>query len=167
MKAIGLFFFALLVSFGLCSFTDGDDGTDSGKVSIAVLKAFEQKFPQAVGVEWEKEWRHYVAEFRSPMEGTQSLAMYEMEAWFDHGANWRMTVVDVPYSMLPQVVKDGFTSCNYGAWNVDDAHIVVRNGKDNIYIIEVEQGHLERYLFFNSSSKFVKESRNADYRSLL
>lgn len=167
MKAVGLFFFAILVSFGLCAYNDTEEYVDSQKVSIAVLKAFEQKFPQAVGVEWDKEWRFYVAEFRSPMAGAQSLAMYDMEAWFDLNANWRMTVIDAAYKMLPQVVKDGFTAGNYGAWKVDDAHIVVRNGKDNIYIIEVEQGHQERDLFFNSSGELVKESRSSDYKSLL
>ena len=170
MKAIGLFFFAMMVSLGLCAYNagvEGDESEDSQKVSIAVLKAFGQKFPQAVGVEWEREWRFYVADFRSPVEGMIPPLMCDMEAWFDSGANWRMTVADVPFDKLPQVVKDGFAGGNYGTWKVDDAHIVERNGKDNIYIIEVEQRHMERDLYFNSRGELVKETKSTDFKSLL
>ena len=57
MKTIALFFFAMFITFGLCA-CDQDNHHDQ-KISIEVLKAFEQKFPQAVGVEW-----YYVADFR-------------------------------------------------------------------------------------------------------
>lgn len=167
MKTIALFFFAMCVSFGLCA-CDGDHDRDQ-KISIDVLKAFEQRFPQAVGVEWEKEGRYYVADFRAPLQEGQSGLMYDMEAWFDSSANWRMTVKDVTYDMLPEAVRNGFTASNYGAWKVDDADIVERNGKDSVYVLEVQQGHVERYLYFNSSGVLTQErhSGSDDYKDLL
>lgn len=167
MKAIGLFFFAVLVAFGLCSFSDGDDGTDSRKVSIAVLKAFEQKYPQAVSVDWDKEGKYYVVDFRALKEGVQSKGACEMEAWFDMDANWRMTVTDIGFDMLPQEVKDGFKACKFADWRVDDVHIVERNGKPAEYVIEVEKGRDERDLYFNIKGELVKELRDSDYKSLL
>lgn len=167
MKTIALFFFAMFITFGLCA-CDQDNHHDQ-KISIEVLKAFEQKFPDAVGVEWEKEGRYYVADFRSTLPEGQTGVKYELEAWFDSSANWRMTVKDVTYDMLPQVVKDGFTASNFGAWNVEDSDIVERNGKDTVYVLEVEQGHQERYLYFNSNGKLTQERKNGsdDYRDLL
>lgn len=167
MKVIGLFFFAMLVSFGLCACNDGDDGIDSQRVSAAVVRAFELKFPQAVDVEWEKEGRYYVADFRAPVDGLQGRVMCEMDAWYDVEANWKMTVTDVTYDMLPPVVQVGFTSGNYGSWRVEDVHIVEINGKDTLYILEVEQGNTERDLRYNAKGELVKESRDTDYRSLL
>lgn len=168
MKTIALFFFAMFITFGLCA-CDEDNHLDNKKVSIEVLKAFEQKFPQAVAVEWEKEGRYYVADFRAPLPQGQDGMKYELEAWFDADANWRMTVMDVTYDMLPQVVKDGFTSSNFGAWRVEDVDIVERNGKDTIYVIEVDQGHQERCLFFNSAGELTQERKNSpdDFRYLL
>lgn len=177
MKAIALFFFAMFISVGLCA-CDESTGEDQ-KIGIDVLRAFEQKFPQAVNVEWDKEGRYYVAEFKSPAGWVQSEeitgagatpeVLYEMEAWFDSGANWRMTVIDATYTMLPNIVQHGFTASNYGAWKVEDVDIVQRNGKDPVYILEVRQGKAERELYFNSEGVLTQEKRHSsdDYRELL
>ena len=167
MKAVGLFFVAMLVSFGLCACNDGDSGIDAKKVSVAVLRAFEQRFPSAVAVDWDREGRFYVAEFRAPVAGGQSVVMCEMEAWFDLDANWRMTVVDAAFNMLPQEVRDGLKGGVYSVWRVEDVHVVECNGKDTMYLIEVEQGKDERDLLFNSGGELVRESRDIDVKSLL
>ena len=77
-----------------------------------------------------------------------------------------MTVIDVPYKILPQSVKQGFTTSNYGAWKVEDADVIQRNGVDNIYIIEVEQNDKERYLYFNKDGKLIQEKKS-DFRAEL
>ena len=167
MKTIAIFFLAFFISMGLCACDR--DNTHHQKISIEVLKAFEQKFPQAVAVEWEKMGHYYVADFRAPLPEGKDGVKYEMEAWFDSSANWRMTVKDVTYDMLPQVVKDGFTASNFGAWRVDDSDIVERNGKDTVYVLEVEQGNEDRYMYFNSRGELTQERKNGadDFRDLL
>ena len=177
MKAIALFFFAMFISVGLCACEDGTD--DNQKIDISVLNAFEQKFPLAKGVEWDKLGRYYVAEFKSPMgdgqyvelgtPGATPEVLYEMEAWFDSGANWRMTVIEATYTMLPNAVQHGFTTSNYGTWKVDDVDIVQRNGKETVYILEVKQGKTERELYFNSKGVLTHEKKHPSegYRDLL
>ena len=71
--------------------------------------------------------------------------------------------------MLPQEVKDAFKGGVYAQWRVDDVDIVERNGKDTLFVMDVEQGKDERLLYFNARGELVRESRssNDDYRSLL
>jgi len=177
MKAIALFFFAMFISVGLCA-CDESTG-DNEKISIDVLRAFGEKFPQAKDVDWDTHGRYYVAEFKSPAGWVQSEeitgagatpeVLYEMEAWFDTAANWRMTVIDATYTMLPNSVQHGFTTSTYGAWKVDDVDIVQRNGKEPVYILEVKQGKVERELYFNSNGVLTHEKKHSsdDYRDLL
>lgn len=174
MKFLGLLLLAMSLTFGICACEN--DNNDDKKVSIEVLKAFEQKFPQAVQVDWDIEGKYCIAEFRGTVPDIPELTLedipagtlFEYEAWFDLGANWRMTVVDIPYKVLPQAVKTGFAAGNYGAWRVEDTDVIQRNGQDNVYVIEVEQGNIERYLYFNSKGELTQEKKtNNDYREFL
>lgn len=174
MKFLGLLLLAMSLSFGICACEN--DNNDDKKVSIEVLKAFEQRFPQAVQVDWDIEGKYCVAEFKGTIPDIPELSLedvpqgtlFNLEAWFDMGANWKMTVVDVPYKVLPKAVQTGFTTSNYGAWKVEDADVIQRNGLDNVYVIEVEQGNTERYLYFNSKGVLTNEKKdNNDYREFL
>lgn len=174
MKFLGLLLLAMSLTFGICACEN--DTPDNKKVSVEVLKAFEQKFPQAVQVDWDIEGKYCVAEFKGnlpdiPELTTENLpanTLFELEAWFDYSANWKMTIVDIPYKILPQAVKNGFTTSNFGDWRVEDAIVIQRNGEDNIYVIEVEKGNGERYLYFNSKGELTDEkSNNKGYRDLL
>ena len=172
MKFLSLLILAMGLAFGLYACENKDDDK---KVSIEVLKAFEQKFPQAVQIDWDVEGRYCVAEFKDALPDISGLTLdsvpaatlFELEAWFDNAGNWKMTVVDVPYKLLPQIIKQGFTSSNYGAWKVEDADVIQRNGVDNIYIIEVEQNNKERYLFFNKDGELTKETKKDFHQDLL
>ena len=174
MKFLGLMVLAMTLTIGLCACEN--DNNDNKKVAVEVLKAFEQRFPQAVQVDWDIEGKYCIAEFigtapdipELSLEYVPAGTMFEMEAWFDLGANWKMTVVDIPYKVLPEAVKTGFTSSNYGAWRVEDSDVIQRNGEDNVYVIEVEQGNTDRYLYFNSKGVLLKERNdNNDYREFL
>lgn len=170
MKTMALLFAAMLISFGLCACDDGDNGPK--KISTDVIKAFEQRYPQAVQVDWDRDGRYYVAEFKAPYgeaTGIISPALYEMEAWFDAGANWKMTVMELTYDLLPDEVKGGFSTCRYSQWRVEDADIIERNGKSTVYALEVKQGKEERCLYFNARGELSKEMKkdSDDYRDLL
>lgn len=171
MKTIALFFAAMLISFGLCACDKGDG--DSHKISTEVINAFEQRYPKALQVEWDKEGKYYVADFKYTYNtGTTGIitpTLYEMEAWFDSQANWKMTVMEVNYDVFPDEVKAGLTMSKYATWRIEDADIIERNGKETIYAIEVEMGKEERCLYFNSTGKLVQDTKREsnDYRDLL
>lgn len=173
MKFLGLFLLAMCLTVGMCACNA--DSNDDKKVRVEVLKAFEQRFPQAVQIDWDVEGRYCVADFKGTvpdipelsLEGVPPGTLFDLEAWFDSAGNWKMTVVDIPFRLLPQDVKTGFAASNYGTWKVEDTHVVQRNGSGSIYVIEVEQGNRERYLFFNSNGKLSNEKKSDDYLNLL
>ncbi|MBQ7773926.1 MAG: PepSY-like domain-containing protein [Bacteroidales bacterium] len=170
MKTMALLFAAMLISFGLCACDNGDDHPT--KISTDIIKAFEQRYPQAVQVDWDREGKYYVAEFKAPYGGATGIitpTLYEMEAWFDARANWKMTVMEITYDILPAEVKGGFTTSKYSEWRVEDTDIIERNGKETVYALEVKHGKDERCLYFNSRGELTKEMRKEinDYRDLL
>lgn len=168
MKSFGILILLCALTFSAALYASNwEDG--KARIKIEILNAFQQKFPNATDVEWDKEGRYYVAEFKSVPETGANRQPCDMEAWFDSRANWKMTVSDVVYSILPAVVKDAFTSGNFGTWNVENAHIVERDGKENLYLLEVEHGRSERDLIYNQKGVLVKELKNdlEDYKSLL
>lgn len=168
MKSFGLLILLCAFTFSAALYASNwEDG--KARIKIEVLNAFQQKFPNATDVEWEKEGRYYVAEFKSLLNTGTNRQICDMEAWFDSKANWKMTVSDVVYQILPAAIKEAFTSGNFGTWKVDDAHIVERDGKENLYLLEVEQGRNERDLIYNHKGELVKELKNdlGDYKSLL
>lgn len=176
MKTFFLLLFALFISVGMSACDDGDDFNDmSQKIKLDILRAFEQKFPQASDVDWDKQGKYLVAEFKSPM-GTEVIApganpqvLYEMEAWFDHAGNWRMTVMDVTYDLLPHNVQMGFVSSDYSGWKVVGTTIVQRNGQDTLYILEVKNNGYVHQLFFDPLGKLAKVNKHPsdDYSHLI
>lgn len=172
MKAVCLLLCAMSVSLALCAC---DNSENLKKVSTVVLKAFEQHYPNAMNVDWDKEGKYYVAEFRAPYVQSGAPAQgipaqtFEMEAWFDSSANWRMTVIDSDYTLLPPVVTNGFTASKYGLWRVDDVAIVELNGKDPVYILEIEHKGAERALYFNVRGEIIKDKNGHpdSYKDLL
>ena len=172
MKAVCLLLCAMSVSLALCACDNSDD---LRKVSTDVLKAFEQRYPNAVNVDWDKHGKYYVAEFRAPyaqpgapVSGIPAQS-FEMEAWFDSLANWRMTVIDANYTLLPPEVTNGFTASKYASWRVDDVAIVELNGKDPVYILEIEHKGAERALYFNARGEITKDKNGLpdSYKDLL
>lgn len=91
--------------------------------------AFEQRYPSAVDVEWEKRRGYAVAEFRIPGQG-------ECEAWYTKDGKWVMTRFDIKYSELPIAVRTAFET-EYGSTTpIDDVERLERNNNDTIYLIE-------------------------------
>ena len=93
--------------------------------------AFQEQYPSAVDVEWEKKRGYAVAEFHIPGQG-------ECEAWYTKDGQWVMTRFDIKYSELPAAVRTAFET-EYGTTTpVDDVERLERNGNDTIYFIEAE-----------------------------
>lgn len=169
MKTMALLFAAMLISFGLCACDNGEDNPTT--INTNIIKAFEQRYPQAVQVDWEREGKYYVADFKAPLVAeTENISpvLYDMEAWFDTGANWKMTVMEVTYNLLPNEVKGGFTASQYSEWKVDDTDIIERNGKETVYALDVRSGKNEKCLYFTPKGELIKVKNDSnDYWDLL
>ena len=92
---------------------------------------FNEQYPTAVDVEWERKHGYVVVDFYLPGSG-------ECEAWYKKSGTWVMTSYDMLYNNLPQAVRTAFEA-EYGAETpVDDVERLERNNNDTIYFIEAE-----------------------------
>ena len=125
MKKIFIFAVTLMSMFAL--------GCEKDYNPSSTTRAdFQQSYPNAVDVEWEREHGHIVAEFKLP--GVSN----ECEAWFTKDGTWVLTTFDIKKSELPQAVLNAFES-EYGAMTpIDDVKYVTRSNGDDIYFIEIE-----------------------------
>ena len=105
--------------------------SDHYDAPTSTRSAFQEQYPSAVDVEWEKKRGYAVAEFHIPGQG-------ECEAWYTKDGKWVMTRFDIKYSELPAAVRTAFET-EYGTTTpVDDVERLERNGNDTIYFIEAE-----------------------------
>lgn len=61
-----------------------------------------------------------------------------------------MTETDLPHASLPEAVKNAFKNSEYGQWSLDDVDMLVREGMEPVYVLEVEQGPREMDLYYNA-----------------
>lgn len=145
---------AMVAVLPACS--DDDDDVRVSDVPVPVQEAFQSKFPDVTGVEWERERGYYVADFWQ--EGL------ETHVWIDTEGTWRMTELDfgIRLTLLPQTVQDAFRTGAYASWRVDDVGKYER--PDGIfYLIEVEtNGKPEHDLFFGEDGSLLKDEIDND-----
>lgn len=161
------FFLLLAIFVSVALIACSNDSAPTSKVPQVVINSLNSQFPNAMDVDWEKEGRYYVAEFMYNLDG--SVAKFETDVWFSSDGNWRMTVIDVPYSELPQTVQNSFAASEYANWKVEDVDIVKRNSKETLYIIEVEMLDTDKELYYNESGILtqVRKRGSDDYKDLL
>lgn len=81
---------------------------DDYNAPTSTRAAFNERYPNAVDVEWERKRGYAVAEFHIP--GQRG----ECEAWYTKSGEWVMTKFDITYSEPPQAVRTAFET-EYGA----------------------------------------------------
>lgn len=85
-----------LAMCGLLTFSSCDNDDDNNyQPDQTVTKAFDEKFPNAVKVEWETKNGYEVADFH--------LSGNETEAWFDNKGNWLMTKTEIDFGQLRKI----------------------------------------------------------------
>ena len=144
--------------WGVVGFTGCDDNDDVTNLPEVIENAFNDKFPNAIWVEWERKAGYYVAEFRQ--DGM------DVEAWYDNQGSWRMTESDFGrnLTLLPQAVQTTFQSSGYSQWTVDDIDKYECPDK-TFYLIEVKKaGQRDRKLFYSQDGllKDVEDKENDD-----
>lgn len=136
------------VALGVFPSCDDDNEPVPGYVSMETRTAFEQYFPSAKDVEWERKGDYMVVDFR---EGGM-----EKEAWFDNQGQWYLTETDIPYNQLPVAVQSAFESSDYRSWRVDDVDFIERRDLEELYVLDVESGHLDADLHYSNDGILVK-----------
>ena len=124
-----------------------DDNDDNLDVLDKLQAAFSQKYPEA-SPKWKTRSNYYIADFQNQN--------YAAEAWFTSDAVWLMTETDLPHASLPEAVKNAFKNSEYGQWSLDDVDMLVREGMEPVYVLEVEQGPREMDLYYNAEGILIK-----------
>lgn len=147
--------------WGVVGFTGCDDNDDVTNLSGVIENAFNDKFPDATWVEWERKAGYYVAEFRQ--DGM------DVEAWYDNQGSWRMTESDFGrnLTLLPQAVQTTFQSSGYSQWTVDDIDEYECPDK-TFYLIEVKKaGQRDRKLFYSQDGLLLKDVEDKENDDVL
>lgn len=130
--------------------------------------ALLEMYPDAVNVTWSEKSGYYVADFQASMETVRSASgIVQYSAWFDGGARWQMTETDMPFDMLPEAVLAAFRASEYADWRIDDVDMLLRDGVETIYIIEVEGTnadgiHQDVDLYYSEDGILIRTVVDAD-----
>lgn len=139
----------------------------NGNVPEAILEQFKKQFPDAKNVTWENQADGYYTASFTTDDNPQS----HNTAWFNGHGHWDMTNYEIPFTTVPQAVKEAFEASDYGqsgsGWRVDDeVDVLERNGNETLYVIEVQKREngkeTEIDLYFTASGILVKELADGD-----
>ena len=122
--------------------------TFAGNIPTTVQKAFEQKFPNATGVKWDKENAHeYEASFEWKGE--------KHSANFSDSGEWLETESSSTFSQLPDQVQTAFNASHKGATIKAVARIETAKGVIK-YEIEIKQGGKTVEFFYTADGGETK-----------
>lgn len=120
----------------------------AGIAPDAVIKAFQQKFPKATNVKWDKENAHeYEASFEWKGE--------KLSANFSDTGEWLETESPTTFNALPEKVQTAFNTSHKGV--TVKAVAKIETSKDATkYEVEFKQGLKTVELFYNSDGTETK-----------
>ena len=144
----------------------GPEGGINDELKNELQAALLEKYPDAQDVVWSEKSGYYVADFTAAMVKADSDRV-RYSAWFDSRCEWHMTETDIPFDMLPEAVRTAFAASEYADWRIDDVDMLVRNGVELIYIIEVEGTNADGVkqevdLYYSEDGVLVKTVVDAD-----
>lgn len=124
-------------------------GFAQSKTPIAVTTAFNQQFPNATNVKWDKENAHeYEASFE--WKGEKLSANYS-----DNG-EWLETESPISFDLLPEKVQSAFNSTHMGTSVKAVAKIETSKGISK-FEVEFKQGVKTVELFYTTNGTELKE----------
>ncbi|MBS1681492.1 MAG: PepSY-like domain-containing protein [Bacteroidetes bacterium] len=135
---------------GFC-FVRSQDLTE-GKVPKMVTEAFKKKYPNTFAYEWEWKKREQLYEAEFMRNGDK------YEARFSKEGNWVSTTREINTQQLPKSVMDAIHQSEYSSWRLDDIEEHSTPQQEQMYLIEVEKGKRNVYLYMMPDGKMVKTS---------
>ncbi|MDE6653446.1 MAG: PepSY-like domain-containing protein [Muribaculaceae bacterium] len=142
---------------GIAVSCSDDDEVPAAQVPAAVTKTFNDMYPNARGVEWDKYSPYYIADFE--------VNTFDTDAWFTPDGTWAMTETDYGslLSMLPVEMQTTFNDSKYADWIVDDVQLYQRVA-DTFSLIEVEtDGMPETGVFIDSYGNILNVVQGDDF----
>lgn len=119
------------------------------KTPMAVTTAFNQKFPNAANVKWDKENAHeYEASFEWKSE--------KHSANFSDTGEWLETESPSSFNQLPEKVKTAFNASHKNETVKAVSKIETSKGK-TLYEVEITKGAKTVELFYNADGTETKE----------
>jgi len=120
-----------------------------GKIPAAVTTAFNQKFPNATKVKWDKENSH-------EYEASVDWKGEKLSANFSDTGEWLETESPITFIQLPEKVKTGFNADHKGAIVKAVAKIETSKGTTK-FEVEFKQGIKTVELFYTTDGTEIKE----------
>lgn len=156
MMKLKIYTLLLALSGAWCLQSCDNNDDESVNVPVELQNAFSTMYPNIANVKWEAKAGYYVADFRNG---------YDASAWFTQDGKWQMTETDIPYSALPQEVKNAFEGSEYttaSGWRIDDVDKLERVNLETVYVIEVENKNQEVDLYYSEGGVLIKSIVDAD-----
>jgi hypothetical protein len=123
-------------------------GYAQSKTPVAVMVAFNQKFPDAKKVRWEKELSaKYEADFKWNSQA--------YSASFDVNGEWLQTETHLSFNQLPEKVQAVFKSANKGAKVREVTKIETSDGTIK-YEVEVMNGFKGKDIIYSEDGTVLK-----------
>ena len=112
-----------------------------------IIKVIQQKYPNATILEIENE--------ENGMEIDVIHEGVHKEIHFARTGSWIYTEWEILRSQVPAVIMDALKASEYGAYPIDDIHVVEREG-NLFYQFELEVGDKDIHVLFNGNGTIVK-----------
>lgn len=127
--------FALLMAIAASVFAvTSCDEYEDGKPSSSVLDRFENMYPGAWDVEWEREGVYWEVSFDT---GTPPDEI-DHTAWFRSDGTWVRTETDLHISAVPASIKEFLQESQYAAALLEDSEIdYIQTPDGNFYQFEL------------------------------
>ncbi len=128
--------------------------TQPSEVPSVVLTAFQEKFPQASDIAWDKESdTEWEAEFKMDNK--------EMSANFSPEGKWLQTETDIKEKELPEAVKNTIKSQFIG-YEIEESAQVAMPEQNEAYEVELEKGKATLEVVIDSSGKVLRQAITED-----
>lgn len=117
------------------------------EVPEKVLRSFNEKFPKASDVEWEREGDLFQVDF--------DMGFFaDHDAWFDASGTMTRHKEEISKSDLPAAVANAIAA-QYAEYRIDDVDRITESGKVS-YKVELERGEEDRNVYFSEDGTFIR-----------
>ena len=161
-KTMFLAFLVGMIMFSSCS---KDEQPNNPEVPTKAQQELLARYPEARNAHWDVVKGYHVARFNAN-KARAAAATYNTNVWFTNEGNFCQTDEDIEFDNLPEAVRLSFNKYKekmmYQEWTIDDCEALAREGMSPIFVIEIENGELEREISISESGDILKDVLDDD-----
>jgi hypothetical protein len=114
-----------------------------------VLRAFENRYPDAKQAVWAMEDGYYVADF--------ILNQQTASAWFAADGEWSQGKIPTPYrGEIEPIVSEAFSRTTYAKWEIKETYTLNRRELMSVYLVGVGNKEILSNLYFTQYGDLIK-----------